>query len=137
LPLALGEARAVQPHEAIPNLETGVLQCHHETMMGAGATEGKQVVSGLEDTEHGRCHLTTGRHDIPLLPHEAEAVGRVSHHGIHRIRLHLSHGFKAIAKNECHLGVYPISKRRFLASLRATRLASRSVVSRVASINAC
>jgi hypothetical protein len=41
----------VLPHEAVPNLKPGVLDGASEAVEGAGAAEGEEVASGLENTQ--------------------------------------------------------------------------------------
>lgn len=61
-------------------------------MLRPHATEREQVAAGLEDAQALLRPRQAGGQLVPLAAHEAEAVGRICHDGIHgRIRQGLQH----------------------------------------------
>ena len=73
----LREPLPVEPHQAVPNLPAGVLDRAGQAVIGPRAAEGQQQGTGLAHASNGPPILGSRNLVVPVLLHEAEAVGRV------------------------------------------------------------
>lgn len=93
------EPRRVQPSEAIPNFEPGVLDRHNQPVMRAGTAEREQMRAGLEHAKHfapgGRVERDAA--SVPCLTHKIEFIRRISDARVDRIRVERFQDFPAVA----------------------------------------
>jgi len=81
---ALGHSLPIEPHQAVPNLPTGFLDRASQVVVSPRTAEGQQQSAGLAHAGNGPPILGAGNLVVPVLFHEADSVGRVCDHEVHR-----------------------------------------------------
>src|SRR5690606_40408774 len=81
----LREPRPVKPRDGVPNLKPGILDRNRQPMPRPGASEREQVPARLQPPQAFLGPLAARRESVPLLAHEAEAVGGIGDNGVYRI----------------------------------------------------
>ena len=81
---ALGHPLPVEPHQRVPNLPAGVLDCTSQPVVGPRAAKRQQQGTRLAHPRDGPPILRSGNLVVPVLLHEAESIGRVRDHEVHR-----------------------------------------------------
>ena len=68
----LGKALTIEPHQAVTNLPSGILDRAGEPVVSPRAAEGQQQRTGLADPHDGLPVRDARDTVVPILPHEAK-----------------------------------------------------------------